>query len=228
MMQTIFSVQSQSLIWSRRLGDAVAMHFSETDAPLVRAKAGQTLLALGEPIHKLPLLMEGRLDCVMPLSDGETNNVIPVSFGVGEVAMLSQLFCNTPVWIELSVGEDCVVRWLDLRRMEALLLQDAKLLLLLTRFLSQRLREVQTRERVWIERSVRNRVCAVLMRLACNVTVNPQGQRVLKTTHDELAARCGVSRPKLSQELKRLEEIACLRLGRGQIEVLALDRILMG
>ena len=228
MLQTIFSAESQSHAWSRALGVAVSVHFSLAEAPEVRVKAGQTVLQLGQPIHKLPLLVAGRLDCVMPLSNGETASVIPVSFGVGEVAMLSQLFCNTPVWIELVAAEDSVLRWLDLAQIEALLLQDPPLLLMLTRFLSQRLREVQTRERGWIERSVRNRVCALLMRLAHNAPVNAQGQKILMTTHDTLALRCGVSRPKLSQELKRLEKLGCLRLGRGQIEVLTLDPLSMG
>jgi CRP-like cAMP-binding protein len=227
MLQTIFSAESKSHAWSRALGTALSAHFSQTEAPEVRINAGQTVLQLGQPIQRLPLLVAGRLDCVMPLGDGETASVIPVSFGPGEVAMLSQLFCNTPVWVDLVAGEACVVRWLNLKQVEALLLQDPQWLLLLTRFLSQRLREVQTRERGWIERSVRSRVCALLIRLIQNAPTNAQGRKIIVTTHDALALRCGVSRPKVSQELKRLEKAGCLGLGRGQIEVLAPEQLLM-
>jgi CRP-like cAMP-binding protein len=42
---------------------------------------------------------------------------------------------------------------------------------------------------------------------------------MIAVTHDKLAARCGLSRPKLSQELKRLELAGTLRLHRGAIEI---------
>jgi CRP-like cAMP-binding protein len=49
---------------------------------------------------------------------------------------------------------------------------------------------------------------------------------VIVATHEDLAARCGVSRPKVSGELKRLEKAGWLRLDRGAIEILDLDGIL--
>lgn len=226
MLQTIFSAPQKSQIWSQTLGAALVLHFSQADEPPTRIAAGQTVFHAGQQIHKLPWLASGQLDCVMSLRGGEAAGVIPVSFGPGEVALLSQVFCNTPVWIDLVAAQDCEVHWLSLRRIEDLLQRDASLLLMLTQFLAQRLREVQTRELGWMERSVRNRVGTVLMRLTQKAPVNAEGIKILAVTHEALAARCGVSRPKLSQELKRLEKAHCIRLQRGQIEVLSLDNLL--
>jgi CRP-like cAMP-binding protein len=43
---------------------------------------------------------------------------------------------------------------------------------------------------------------------------------LVPATHEHLAMRCGVSRPKLSNELKQLENAGILRLNRGAIEIL--------
>ena len=157
---------------------------------------------------------------MLPLQNGEATSLIPISFEAGEIAMLSQLFCNAPVWVDVVAGQDCELRWLHVSELEKLLEADPALLLMLTRFLSQRLREVQLRERSWVERSVHHRVLMQLMRLAQKITPDAQGHRVIRTTHEELAARCGVSRPKLTLELKKLEENGLLRRGRGCIEIL--------
>lgn len=226
MLQTIFSAKPESHGLSQQLGLALAKRIPETHSPVMRIAVGQTLLHSGVAITRLPLLLSGRIDCVVHLNKGETGDIIPVSFEAGEVVLLSQLFCNIPVWVDLVAAENCTVRWLDVKHLEVLIETDPALLLLLTRFLSQRLREVQTRERGWIERSVHNRVCAHLTRLAQKSQIDAQGHTWIAATHEELAARCGVSRPKLSQELKRLEQAGCIRLSRGKIEILRLAGVL--
>lgn len=47
------------------------------------------------------------------------------------------------------------------------------------------------------------------------------GRVLIAATHEHLAARCGVSRPKMSRELKQLERSGRLKLLRGSVEVLA-------
>jgi CRP-like cAMP-binding protein len=64
-------------------------------------------------------------------------------------------------------------------------------------------------------------VCAGLARVALEATPDRQGDPwLVSATHEHLAQRCGVSRPKLSQELKQLEHAGVLRLDRGRIELL--------
>ena len=45
------------------------------------------------------------------------------------------------------------------------------------------------------------------------------GHVVINATHESLAARFGVSRPRLSKELKRLEAAGMVKLGRGTLEI---------
>jgi CRP-like cAMP-binding protein len=149
--------------------------------------------------------------------------VVPLSFGAGEIVLLSQLFGDRTSGVDLVTGDDCTLRWVPIEEIEAALLRDAAALLLLTKFLAQRLREVQVRERAWAERGVHERVCAALARLSAEQTVRTDGRVLIATTHEQLAARCGVSRPKASLALKRLEQAGRVRLERGAIELL--DRL---
>jgi len=220
MHPVIFNTRTESHQWSRRLGQALGERLAVGSQPVVRVPAGKTLLPAGQAITRLPLLLSGRLDCVLPLQDSEAGSLIPISFEAGEIAMLSQLFCNAPVWVDVVAAQDCALRWLPVAELEKLLEADPALLLMLTRFLAQRLREVQIRERSWVERSVHHRVFMQLMRLAQKITPDAQGGRVIQATHEELAARCGVSRPKLTLELKHLEAQGLIRRGRGHIEIL--------
>lgn len=200
----------------------LAVRAPQLASPAVTAVAGQTLLPAGQPITRLPWVLQGRLDCVLPLQHGETGSLIPVSFGAGEIAMLSQLFCNSPVWVDVVVAQSCELRWLSVSALEALLASDFDLLMMHARFLAHRLREVQLRERSWVERSVHQRVLAHLTRIASKTPESQQGVRTIHATHEELAARCGVSRPKFTLELKRLEALGAIRRGRGFIEILKL------
>ena len=54
------------------------------------------------------------------------------------------------------------------------------------------------------------------------------GSSTVHATHEELAARCGVSRPKLTTELKRLEAQGLIRRGRGALDILSLPSSLSG
>lgn len=223
MLSAIFGAKPESHELSQQLGDLLGQRIALSESPVVQVPAGKLLLPAGQTIRRLPLLLKGRVDCVLPMDQGETSSIVPVSFGAGEVAMLSQVFCNRPVWVDVVAAQDCALRWLDVKDIEALMKQVPELLLLLAKFLSQRLREVQTRERSWVERGVRNRVRAHLLRMAQKGTANAQGQRHILATHEEVAARCGISRPKVSLELKRLEQQGWIRLRRGCIEILDLD-----
>ena len=228
MHPVIFSTPTESHQWSRRLGQALGARLSAGSLATVHVPAGKTLLPAGQPITRLPLLLSGRLDCVLPLQDGEASSLIPISFEAGEIAMLSQLFCNVPVWVDVVAAQDSELRWLPVAELEKLLEADPTLLLMLTRFLAHRLRDVQIRERSWVERSVHHRVRMQLMRLAQKTAPDTDGRHIIHATHEELAARCGVSRPKLTLELKQLEAQGLIRRGRGFIEILKLDTGLQG
>lgn len=185
---------------------------------LHRAEPGQVLQPAGRTIA-LPLVVSGTVNAVVHVGT-QGNMVIPISFEAGELAMLSTLFSGQPLTAELVAGADVSLRWIPVAHIEQCLLQSRPLLVLLVRFLAQRLREVQLRERDWLARGVSERVCAAIARTLRDAPRRGDGSLLLQTTHEQLAARSGVSRPKLSLELKRLEQDGRLVLHRGAIEVL--------
>jgi CRP-like cAMP-binding protein len=209
---------------NRRLAQALVQRLDADLGPSRRAAAGAVLCRAGERPPRLPLVVAGRLDAVLHLG-AQGLQVIPITFAAGEMAMLSVLFASQPLQADLVAAEASTLRWLPVAAIEQALLRDGELLVMLVRFLAQRLREVQQRERVWLERGVHARVCATLARLAREQPAEPGQAMAVRATHEQLSMRCGVSRPKLSHELKRLEKAGTLRLRRGAIDVLDLPSL---
>lgn len=181
--------------------------------PPVTGHAGQLVQRGDVAPDALPLVEAGVLE-VAVLLDAEGHRVVPVWFGAGELAMLSSLFGESAPRVDLSWRRPGRLRWLERRAIETAVQAHPRLMGALARFLAQRLREVQQRERGWLERGVHERVRAVLARSAAG------SGGLLVLTHEELAEHCGVSRPKLSSALKLLERAGVLRLHRGRIEIL--------
>jgi CRP-like cAMP-binding protein len=215
---------TESRALSRALASALAGPLGVPALPLQRVAAGTTLLAAGDTVTRLAFLDSGRIDAVLHGQRSDGASVVPLAFGAGEIVLLSQLFCERVSGLDLVAGEDAALRWVPIERIERALQDDPAALLLLVKFLAQRLREVQVRERAWVERGVHERVCAALARLAAEQPPRADGRLLIATTHEQLATRCGVSRPKASLALKRLEQAGRVRLDRGAIEVL--DRTL--
>ena len=185
----------------------------------VDVPAGRPIIQVGQTLARLPLLVGGKLHAVIHQSADDGSAVVPVTWVAGELAMLSCLFTRDPVTIDVVVVEHAQLRWLPLQDIEASLQRHNHLLVLLVRFLSQRLREVQAREKAWLARGVHERVCASLARITRGMAPAANGHVVINATHESLAARFGVSRPRLSKELKRLEAAGMVKLGRGTLEI---------
>lgn len=217
--------RADSRTLSRALAAALRPSMALDGRPAVTASPGTLLLKAGEPVRRLPLLLEGRIDTFMHLHSAQDAPVMPVSFHAGELVLLSQLFCERRSIVDLVAGTTVRLQWIPMGDIEAHLLRDHPALVLLVRFLGQRLREVQTREQTWIQRGARERVGAVVARLAAAAPAAADGSRTIVATHDEIAARCGVSRPRTSLALKRLEQEGVLDLGRGRLRVLDLERL---
>jgi CRP-like cAMP-binding protein len=208
---------------SRTLSQQFAVHllarFDLSHYPIQRQPAGRWVHSGERRLVALPYVETGRLDAVLRLgNDGA--QVIQVSFAGGEFALMSTLFSDEPIYGDLVAATAVELRWLPIKDIEAALQKDQALLVMLVRFLAQRLREVRARERGWLERGVHRKVCAGLVRIAQETRPQADQQWLVPVTHEHLAMRCGVSRPKLSLELKRLEQAGILALGRGVVEIL--------
>ncbi len=192
--------------------------------PLSRYEANQVVIRSGQVVKRLPVLISGRIDAVVQSGAGERADVVPIWFEQGEIVMLSYLFSERPSSVEMVATETSEVRWIDTSDIEALLEHDPAVAVLLVKFLSHRLREVQRRERAWVERGVPLRVAAALVRMTHDQP-SAQGRWDLAATHEHIAHCAGVSRPKASVALKKLEREGHIRLGRGKVCVLHLDAL---
>lgn len=205
---------------SRQFAQAVAAPLALGSRPLHRVEVGATLCKTGDHITQLPFVMSGRLDAIVHVPGTQGGQVVPITFGAGEVAFLSYLFNQLPSGIDLVASELSAIKWVPVAEIETALLEEPTLLILLVRFLGQRLREVQARERAWASRGVQQRLCAGLSRLLADSPSRVDGRLIVGLTHEQLAARCGISRPKASIALKNLERSGLVVLGHRSIEVL--------
>jgi CRP-like cAMP-binding protein len=205
---------------SRQLAQVLSMSVNLEKRPVRRAKVGTILLRAGQAIDRLPFIVSGRLDAVVHLRSSHGEQVVPVTFLAGEVCLLSYLFNRLPSGIDLIVGEDAAINWLSVEELEAIMLHDHTTLILLVQFLGQRLREAQVRERGWAARGVVARVSAGLLRMATDLPQGCDNKILVESTHEALAFRCGVSRPKASVALKKMEQAGLIALGRCSIEIL--------
>lgn len=207
---------------SRRLNRQFArelLAYLDTAGLAVRAVAGgRVVMRAGAWPQALPFIEAGVLQAEIHTGD-DGHRVVPVTFEAGEIALCSLLFCTSPVHADIVTLGPCRLRWLPREVVEAAVVDRPQLALPLARFLAQRLREVQMRERIWLSRSLRGRVWAALMREVAGSAPGPDGNRTVALTHEALAARAGVSRPRLSMALKALERDGKVRLGRGRIEM---------
>ena len=205
---------------SRQLAHALAAPLALSSRALHRIAIGATVCKSGDHITQLPFVMSGRLDAIVHVPGTQGGQIVPIAFGASEVAFLSYLFNQLPSGVDLVAGEPTSLRWVPVIEIETALLSDPALLILLVRFLGQRLREVQARERSWAARGVQPRLCAGLARMLADSPKRKDGRLIVELTHEQLAARCGISRPKASIALKAMERSGWLTLGHRSIEVL--------
>lgn len=207
---------SSSAAISRALAAALAPRLDIAARPLVRFEAGQVVIGAGLPVERLAVLHSGRIDAVMHSPHVEGRQVVPVQFGPGEIVMLSYLFSTQLSTVDMVAAESSSLCWLKAREIEAAMLAEPALAVLLVRFLGARLRDVQARERTWLERSVSVRVAAALVRMAGDPLAE---QGLIIATHEIVAQRAGVSRPKASRALKEFESMGWLQQGRGRLAI---------
>ncbi len=184
---------------------------------------GTVLQKSGDRLERLAYVMRGQLDVVIHVPGSLGGQMTPISFQSGDLCFLSYLFNHLPSGGDLVVRDEAVIRWLSVKEIEDELMSDHELLVLLVRFLGNRLREAQARERALSTRSVKARMGAGLLRALADSPPRADGRLIVTLTHEQLAFRCGASRPKASIALKEMEQLGLLQLGYKRIEVLDLN-----
>ncbi|WP_158270705.1 Crp/Fnr family transcriptional regulator [Limnohabitans sp. Bal53] len=209
---------SQSL--ARQLAHALSRPVDLAQRPRHRVSVGQTLINTRDAVAHLPFVMSGRLNAVVHIPGQQGGQIVPIAFGPGEIALLSYLFNRLPSGSDLVAAQASTIQWIPVEDIEKALLRDPQMMVLLVSFLGLRLREVQARERAGFARNVPARLSASLSRIVMNLPSRTDGRLLIQATHEQLAASCGVSRPKTSLALKKMERDGIVLLGRKWVEVL--------
>lgn len=201
---------------NRQFSQLLAQRLDLARCRLQAVDMGRVVMSAGSRPRSLPMVESGRLQAVVHLGrDGQ--RVVPVLFEAGETAMCSQLFSDEPMSADVVAAAPCRLRWIPRLAIESIIVRDPTLATPLLQFLAQRLREVQAREQVWLARGVRARLLAALRREIAGSPPSSEGGWTLALTHEQLAERAGVSRPKISLALRALERDGVLQRGRGRL-----------
>lgn len=217
--------QAGSQGFGRTLAHQLAKRLRFSERAMHEFPPGTLLQKSGDRLERIAYVMRGQLDVVVHVPGSIGGQLIPISFQSGDLCFLSYLFNHLPSGGDLVVRDEAVIRWVTVKEIEHALLCQPELMVLLVRFLGNRLREVQARERALSTRGVKARMGSGLLRALADVPERSDGRSVIELTHEQLALRCGVSRPKASVALKEMERLKLLELGHKSIEVLDVEAL---
>lgn len=115
----------------------------------------------------------------------------------------------------------CVMTQADVRR---LLLSDLRIATRIAEILGKRLVQMERRLSDTAFKTVPQRIATTLTTLATDRPARAGAQRIA-LTHEQLAALAGTSRETATKTLGEFAERGLIRLGRGKITILAVDRL---
>lgn len=207
-----------SITLNKLIVDRIKFRNDFSRLPSQSISAGGRLQCGATVVDRLPYIESGGLHGVLRLND-EGLELVTITFRQGELALLGALFHDEVIMGDLIATSDSKVRWIGRQDLEVVLTEDKELMLLTLKFFSQVTYEVRCRERIWLHRGATERVSAALARVAVESPLRDSGSWTVNITHDQLALRSGITRPKVSGALKKLEKLGLVRLGRGVIEI---------
>lgn len=190
-----------------------------------RAIAANTVLVGDRDVaQNLYVLHSGQMHIEYYPASFEGTRVIPIGFGPGALLLMHRVYDNRWDPGALVATTDAEVHPIPCEEFRRVMHASVERLVLVTEFLAARLTETRVREGLWMERRVEERVAMTLARIASEQGLDRPGQAAhLSLTHELLADRCGLSRSRVSRELKRLEEEGLIRLGRNRVDLLDLQ-----
>ena len=183
------------------------------------------VLPAGQISHHVYCLAEGEAHVELYPSSSDGARVIPMSFHPGMVLLVHTLYDGRPDPGSIVASSDLQLYPVTHDEFKAVMHAEVARLEIVTRFLAFRLTEARKRERRWIERGAQERVAMALDYMAAERSPEGEPSVVLKATHELIAERAGLSRAKVSKELKRLEQAGHLRLARSGVEILNRDAL---
>lgn len=206
--QLIYAILRDELALSRR-------------APLHLA-ANKVLFPAGQRSEHVFCIAEGGIHVELYPQSQEGARVIPMGFHPGMVTLVHTVYDNTPDPGTLVASVDSTLYAVSHQEFRAVMHASVARLEVVTQFLAARLTEARRREKQWLERSAQERVALTLDYMASETPTNALRSETprINATHELIADRSGISRAKVSRELKRLEQAGHVRLARSGVEIL--------
>jgi CRP-like cAMP-binding protein len=192
-------------------------------SPLLVPERG-VILPGGQVSRHMYCLAKGQAHVELYPNSADGARVIPMSFHPGMVLLVHTAYDDRPDPGTIVASQDCTLYTVTHDEFRQVMHARVEHLEVVTQFLAYRLTEARRREQQWIERGVQERLALTLdymaaERSAADTRAAAKAPVVLNVTHELVAERSGLSRSKVSKELKRLEQAGHLRLSRSGIEI---------
>ncbi len=193
-------------------------------APTRQFAAGELLYAPPQPMETLFILKRGRVRIFRISPDGRalTTAILTPGTIFGEMILLGQLMHDNFAEA-LEAVTVCVMTKEDV---QTILLSDARIAARISETLGTRVSQLEQRLCDTVFKSVAQRVATTLCLLADQGPRRPRtrGNHVL-LTHEQIAALAGTSRETTTKVLNEYADQGLLRLGRGKVTLLDIDRL---
>jgi len=187
-------------------------------------RRGSPLFLQDQVDSLLYIVIEGEVLIVSSSAEGETlhHRLIVVSESIGEIAMLG----GGPRTAAAIAYSDCAVFEIDRSRFIEFMEANAKVAIRLAQLLARRIRATSDTLESSIFLSAGQRVGRKLQELAeTRGRRTDQGWVIDDLTHETLARMVGVHRVSVSNHMKAFEHMGLLKIDRGRVLILALDRL---
>ena len=193
-------------------------------APMKTYPAGAVLFAPHNPVEMLFILKRGRVRILRVSADGRALTTAIMTPGTifGKMVLLGQrMYDNYAEALDEAIV--CVMSRADVQRF---LLSDARIAARITAILGERLIDLERRLSDTVFKTVPQRIATTLAMLAGQERRYGVGRAtVVALTHEQIAALVGTSRETATKVLGDFADRGLIRLGRGRITLLDMERI---
>lgn len=174
----------------------------------------------GTPLHKLIIVIDGRLKAQMLSDDGKTIN-------------MEEFSANTPVAVPILLSEDQLlpVTLYALTDSEIFFLPKDMLLkcCMSDRTILENTMAIMSRQVKFLSGKIKYLQLNIKQKIAATLITQSEKNNTSKfrmdSTKEELAREMGVTRPSLSREFTNLAKLGIIRQNRDFIEILNMDRL---
>lgn len=220
-METITSHPSSGTTWLAAFPDLAGIHDPAWQEALRNAKemtmpAGAVVIHEGDPCQNFMLITQGTIRVYIRNADGR--EIVFYRTGTGDICILTlrNLLRGAAYTAEAATESEVHAVSIPLLHFQNAMAHSEAFRTYIVDTLAHRLNDaMHLVEQIAFQR--------LDLRLACLLgqLFGSRNAASIEMTHQELANELGTTREVMSRMLKEFERMGCLRLGRGQIELLS-------